>query len=325
MVGARLILLSDEVEGEVLSVSNHGVAIETSTGYNYIIPNKNIMTKEIQVKRVRSNIAKIEQLMNKFTPQLPSHCGPASAMMMLEFFGYEIAQEEMAREAKTKVPGGTEPEDLISAVKKLTNSEVRGKLIRFDEIFDLAEEVKAWIAEGALVILWYKKSVIFPDKHSQSGHYVLCVGVEGEELIVMDPSTETAGVYLVNHQVLEDAMDQYDISRGYVVFARKGTSAFWRLNEGLIYSNVSSYKNLSKSFERYLKRQFRQRNLINEVISEHITPKLKTEKVKHVWKPDLTISKSKQELDKKVSAAAPPEKKEDQKKASEKKSSKKNS
>jgi len=291
-------ILLDGLEGEVLSVNNHGVVIESSTGYNVIIPNSTLMTKEIQVKRVRSNIGKIEKLMNNFTPQLPSHCGPASAVMMLQFFGYNVSQEELAKEAKTKVPGGTEPNDLINAVKKFTNNELRGKLVRFDEIFDLAEEVKAWIAEGALIILWYKKPVLFPNNDSKSGHYVLGVGVEGEELIIMDPSNETAGVYMVNNRVLEDAMDQYDISRGYIIFAKKGTSAFWRLNEGLIYSNVASYKNLSKSFERYLKRQFRQRNLINEIISEHLLSSVKEEKVKHVWKPDLTASKNKQEKDK---------------------------
>ncbi|MFH1391153.1 MAG: C39 family peptidase [Candidatus Diapherotrites archaeon] len=285
-------------EGEVISVTNHGVIIETSSGYNHIIPNKVIITKELLVKRVRSNITKIEALMKNFMPQLPSYCGPASAVMMLDFFGYTITQEELAKESKTKIPGGTEPEDLINAVKKFTNSEVKGQLIRFDEIFDLAQEIKAWIAEGAMIILWYKKPVIFPEKESRSGHYVLCVGVEGEELVVMDPSNETAGVYLVNHQLLEDAMDDYDISRGYFVFAKKGTSAFWRLNEGLLYGDVASYKNLSKSFERYLKRQFRQRNMINEIISEHLAPKIKEEKVKHIWKPDLTSSKQKQEKEK---------------------------
>ena len=287
-----------EIEGDVIGISGHGVIIETNSGYNYVIPNKKIVTKEIMVKRVRSNITKIEVLMKKFTPQSKSNCGPASASMLLDFFGYSITQEELASEAKTKVPGGTNPGDLIKAIKKLTNSEVRGQLIRFDEIFDLSQELKSWITEGAMVILWYKKPILFPDKESKSGHYVLCVGVEGEELIIMDPSSQTAGVYLVNHKLLEDAMDDYDISRGYIVFAKKGTSAFWRLNEGLIYGDVASYKNLSKSFERYLKRQFRQRNMINEIISEHLLSKVKSDKVKHVWKPDLTVSKKKQDQEK---------------------------
>ncbi|MCH7902340.1 C39 family peptidase [archaeon] len=307
-----------EIEGEVISISNHGVTLELNSGYNYIIPNKNLMQKEIMIKRVRSEITKIEQQMNKYTHQLPSHCVPASAAMMLEFFGYEINQEELAKEAKTKVPGGTDPEDLLSAVKNLTNSQVRGELVRFDEIFDLAQEVKSWVAEGALVILWYKKPILFPNKQSQSGHYVLCVGVEGEELIIMDPSVETAGVYMVNHRILEDAMDDYDISRGYIIFAKKGTSAFWRLNEGLIYGDTASYKNLSKSFERYLKRQLRQNNMINEIISEHLLSGMEEEKVKHVWKPDLTSSKYKQQLEKRASIKKDLEEKPKPKKQSKK-------
>jgi len=39
-----------EIEGEVVSVSNHGVTLELNSGYNYIIPNKNLMQKEIMIK-----------------------------------------------------------------------------------------------------------------------------------------------------------------------------------------------------------------------------------------------------------------------------------
>lgn len=280
--------------GEVVSVSTHGAVIELNSGYNAIIPNSMLVKQTVFVKRIRSDIAKLQVLRSKFVTQLPSHCGPASAAMMLSFFDFEVPQEEIARVANTKVPGGTEPEDLINAVRALTDNKVKGKLIRFDEIHNLQEEVKSWLSEGGLIILWYKKPVVFPQKDSKSGHYVLGVGVQDEEIIVMDPSEQTAGVMMINNKLLEEAMDEYDISRGYILFAKKGSPAYWRLSEGLIYSDVKAYKDISKSFERYLKRAFRERAMISELISEHIYPKLvKNVKVKQLWKPDLTASKRK--------------------------------
>ncbi|MBI4210896.1 MAG: C39 family peptidase [Candidatus Diapherotrites archaeon] len=289
--GQRVIV--GKTEGTVKSISSHGAAIDTPSGYTLIVPNKSLVTSNVQVARSGS-ISRLEPLIRNFKPQLPSHCGPASLSMLLGFLGYNTVQEQVALESKTKVPGGTEPEDLIAAAGRLTRSEVKGHLVRFGEINDLAEEAKSWVAEGALLVLWYKKPVLFPQKKSRSGHYVLCVGIEGKELIVLDPSNETGGIYLVDANVLKEAMDEHDIRRGYIVFAKKGTRAFWRLTEGLIYTDASSYKNLSKSFERYLKGQFRQGALVEGVISEHVLSKLGEEKVKYVWKPDLTMPKARQ-------------------------------
>ncbi len=285
--------------GEVVSVTSHGAVIKMPTGFNLLIPNKEVVKKKVYFRRVREDIFKLESIRARFVSQLPSYCGPASLQMMLSFFGYNFDQEKIGKMCETHVPGGTEPEEMIETVKKLTRGSVKGHTIQFAQIYNLKEEVKSWIAEGALVVVWYKKPVLFPDKPSQSGHYVLCVGVEGDELVVMDSSPQTAGVYMIDYRLLEDAMDYYDKMRGYIVFAKKGTPAFWRLGEGLIYSEASAYKDLSKSFERYLKKTLRKKAMIPSIISEHLSPLIHDEKMlKRVWKPDLTQSKAKQEQEK---------------------------
>ncbi len=290
--------------GEVTSITNHGTIIALEGGYTMIVPNTQIIKEKVILKNSTSDLSKIEHLISKYVVQLPSNCGPASVSMLLDFFGYKTNQKEIGelvgtKNRKEKIPEGVKPEDfygstpedLISAVKKLTNSKVRGELIKYTDIYNLKDEVKSWITEGALNILWYKKPVLFPEKKSKSGHFVLAVGVEGDDIIIMDPSSQTAGVYAVNYEKMEKAMEPYDKSRGYIVFAKEGSPAFWRLTEGLIYSDVSAYKDLSKSLERHLKRILRKNNLVKSFISPYLEKFFKKEKnIKPLWKPDISKS-----------------------------------
>lgn len=292
-----------EKVGEIIGVNIHGVMIRLPDGYNAIIPNKMILSERIYLKRTRSDISKLEEIRSRYVCQLPYYCGPAAAQMMLSFFGYDFTQEEIGKESLTKSPGGTGPNKLISAVKRITASGVAGQIIRYNQIYNLRDEVKSWIADGALIILWYKKPVLFPEKSSQGGHFVLCVGIEGDELIVLDPSSQTAGVYLIDYRLLEEAMSEYDKRRGYLVFAKKGTPAFWRMKEGLIYADVSSYRTLSKSLERYLKKWVRRKSIIHELLSEHVVSFLSGKEgrgVKRIWKPDIKEEKKKLRRIKKV-------------------------
>lgn len=280
------ILINNE-PGEVVGVNAFGTLIRLSSGYNLIIPNKDLIKEKIYTKRTRQDITKLEAIRKNFRAQLPAYCGPASACMMLSFLGYEISQEELGKLALTKNKGGTGPLKLIEAVRKATGNAMKGVLIGYDEISDLKEELKTWISEGALALLWFNKSALFKKSRGR-GHYVLCVGVEEDELIVMDPSKATAGVYLIDYRLFEEAMSEYDKKRGYIVFAKKGTSAYWRISEGLIYSDLSAYKELSKSFERYLKRILRKNEIVHQLLSEHVFNTMgKREKVKRIWKPEL--------------------------------------
>ncbi len=274
--------------GEVIGVTAHGTLIRLPTGYNLLIPNKDLIKEKIYIKRTKQDISKLESIRSNFITQLPAYCGPASTAMMLRFFGYEADQEEIAKLSGTKRHGGTGPKKLIEAVRKISGNSIKGVLIGYDEITDLKEELKTWLSEGALAILWFNKPAIFKTSKGR-GHYVLCVGVEGDELIIMDPSKATAGVYLIDYRLLEEAMSEFDRKRGYIVFARKGTSSYWRIGEGLVYVDISAYKELSKSFERYLKRVLRKSETIHQLLSEQVFKAISAEekRVKRVWKPEF--------------------------------------
>ncbi len=282
------IKIENEV-GEVIGVDIHGVMLRSGSGYNLIIPNKEFLKKEFFIKRARSDISKLEAIRTKFIPQKNYFCGPASASMMLSFFGYNFSQEDVGKIAGTSSPGGTKPLDLINAVEKLTKTLVKGQLVRYNQIYNLKDEVKSWIADGAMLLMWYKKPVLFPTKKSRSGHFVLCVGIEGDEIIIMDPSPQTAGVYMADYRLLDEAMSETDKKRGYLIFAKKGTPAFWRIQEGLIYANVASYKNLSKSFERYVNKLIRKKSIVNEMLSEFVFTEISNDpenQIKKIWVPE---------------------------------------
>ncbi|MBU1939521.1 C39 family peptidase, partial [Candidatus Micrarchaeota archaeon] len=237
--------------GEVMGVTPHGTILRLPTGYNLLVPNRDMINEWVYIKRTKQDINKLEAIRSKFVAQMPAYCGPASASMMLSFFGYETTQEQLGKLAGTRIPGVTGPRKLISAVRSVTSDAVKGTLVRYDDIGNLRDELKTWLSEGALVILWFNKPTLFHTSRGR-GHYVVCVGVEGDELIIMDPSKSTAGVYLIDYVLFEEAMSEIDRKRGYIIFAKKGTPAYWRLSEGLVYADLSAYKELSKSFERYL-------------------------------------------------------------------------
>ena len=269
------------IEGDVIAITNHSTVVRTPQGYNAFIPNQDILRKIVFVKRARVELRGLEEIRKNFVSQKPSFCGPASASMMLSLFGYNFNQEIIAEKAKTSVPGGTLPKNLIKAVEELTSKNVIGRLIPYEKIYNLKEEVKSWLADQALIILWFKKPVIFPG--SKTGHYVLCVGVEKNELIIMDPNAEKGGVYLIDYRLMEEAMSfQQDKARGYLIFAKKGTAAYWRIKQNLLYLNVAAYKELSKSLESYLHRVIRRSKALKEILSPIIKERME---VTHLWKP----------------------------------------
>ena len=119
-----------------------------------------------------------------------------------------------------------------------------------------------------------------------------CLGVEEDKLLIMDPNVETGGVYLVHYKDMEKAMGPFEgTERGYVVYAPRGTRAFWRIKNKLSYSDPRLYEKLSKSFERKLKRIFRENIRVNTILPDYIKEYLDEystadkEKIERLWKP----------------------------------------
>lgn len=281
----------DEESGRISRIDLFSTEIETETGYRMLTQNTEIMESEIKFKNTQNDVETLEDIKKYFTAQNPSYCGPASAEMALSIFGYRYSQEEIGEIAKTKEGKGTMPDELIKAVEELTDGEVHADYVEHENITDLAEEFKAWFNDGALIIPNFAKPVLFPG--ADTAHYSLCVGVEGDELLIVDPSAHTAsgGVYYADSAEMLEAMSEFEgRRRGYLVLAPEDTTAHWRIEKGLIYSDANLYDQINKNMELQLRRILRQGRILKSVLPDALDDYLerwkKEERVGRMWKPE---------------------------------------
>ncbi len=281
----------DGERGELIDVSLFSTTIDTNDGYTMVASNSQVMDSNVKFKRTRSDIKTLEDMKKYFTAQDPSYCGPASAEMALNIFGFAHNQKEIGNIAGSEVGKGTMPDDLIQAVEELTDEEVKGAYVDYNKIGKLSDELKTWFDNGALIIPNFAKPVLFPG--SEKAHYSLCVGVEGDELLIVDPSVETVsgGVYYADDSEMREAMSEFEgRERGYVVLAPEGTTAYWRIENGLIYSDSNFYDQISKNMELRLKKIMRQGRLLKTALPEPVNSYIekwnKEEKVNRIWKPE---------------------------------------
>jgi len=180
---------------------------------------------------------------------------------------------------------------LINVVHDLTKNKVKGSWIDVDHVTDLKDEIRLWLNQGALIIVDYKKSFLFPE--SKKAHYAVCVAVEGDELVVLDPSGKKGGVYLADAEKVYRGMDTYSeflqAKRGYMVFAPEGTTGFHRIEEGLIYADPSLYKDLSNKLKRELYKLTEKSELLETVLPLRVKNFIKKwrekDRIARLWKP----------------------------------------
>jgi small-conductance mechanosensitive channel len=278
----------DEETGEIKEVSLFATSVDTETGYTLLTPNKKLMESSLKFKRTQSDLETLEDITQYFVAQNPSYCGPASMEMALEIFGYRHDQEEIGEKSNLSEDSGVHEEDLMKAAEDLTNREVRTAWIGYDKISDLGEEYKSWFNDGALIISNFYKPEIFPD--ATTGHFVLSIGVEGEEILNLDPSGTNGGVYYVGGDTLEGAMAEFGHKRGYIVLAPKGTTAHWRIKNDLIYADKSYYDELSKTLESRLRKILRQgrilKNSTPQSMEKYMEKWSADEKLTRIWNPE---------------------------------------
>ena len=286
----------------IRALKSQGIILKGKDSFSAFVPYNKLYRQEVKYREIMYDLTALESIKNHFVAQHPSYCGPASASMVLKIFGYDISQEEIGKMAMTVVPsqkrldkvkvfGGTHPKELIRAVEKLTDGKVRGVWINIDKINDLKLELKTWLANKALVVIDYKKSFLFPE--AEKAHYSVCFSIMGGELLVLDPSTKKGGVYFADIKKVYLGMSTYSEflkgKRGYVVFAPKGTTAYHRIEEGLIYSDAGLYKNLSNSLTKELDRLMRQvskvENILPKSVQKVINEHKKKEKITRIWRP----------------------------------------
>ena len=216
--------------------------------------------------------------------------------MALKIFGYNEPQSKIGELANTEIGtdskgAGTKPDVMIDVVQKLTSNKVKGAWIQVEKITDLKSEARLWLNQGALLILDYKKSFLFPE--AKKAHYAVCVAVEGDELVILDPSGKKGGVYLADAEKLYMGMDTYSeylqSKRGYIVLAPEGTTAYYRIEEGLIYSDPNLYDELSNKLKSELHRLTEKTELLETVlplrVKNFIRKWREKDKIARLWKP----------------------------------------
>lgn len=282
--------IGDE-RGEIRNVSNFSTTISTESGYFMQIPNSVLREKEIFFKRSKAEVETLEDVKKYFSARKPSLCGVASVETALAMFGYDVPQDEI----EEVVVGEEEVEklelsydDYGEVIENLTSEDVKTAWVPFDKIRNLRDELKAWFNDGALVMMKFEKTVIFPE--SETSNFVLCVGVEGDEILILDPDPETGGVYYADYKDLTEAMKEWENSRGYIALAPEGSTAYWRVKKGLIYSHPNLYDELSKSLEVQLSKILRKSRILKDVMPEAVSDFVEKwrseEKAEKVWEPE---------------------------------------
>jgi len=282
----------DDIEGSIKSISNQSVTINSEFGYSTSIPNRGFVKKEVSFKNIETDLDTLEKIKSYYVEQKPSYCGPASVSMILKIFGYNETQSKIGDLSNTKVGSGTHPNTLIKVVHDLTENKVKGAWIDVAHITDLKNEIRLWLSEGALIIVDYKKKILFPE--AKSAHYSVCVAVEGDELVILDPSGKKGGVYLADAEKVYRGMDTYSElikgKRGYIVYAPEGTTAYHRIEEGLIYADPSLYKDLSNKLKKELYKLTEKSELLETVLPMRVKNFIRKwnekDRIARLWKPE---------------------------------------
>lgn len=271
----------DDESGEIRDVSIFSTTVNTNSGYTVLTPNTEIMENNLKFKRAQSDLDTLEDISNYFVAERPGYSAAASLEMALEVFGFRKGQDEIQdkineQEAVEEEEGYTEIDKIQETVSELTNHRLNSAWIERDKISDVSDELKAWFNDGGLAVIRMQKDVAGGD--SEEIGYVLATGVEGEEILLVDPSEQ--GVYYVHREKLEDALTVND--GGYLVVAPEGTTSFWRIKNGLIYSEKKDYDELSKTLESRLRKIVRQGRILQNVTPEAMKEYLET------WRSDDT-------------------------------------
>lgn len=258
----------DGKSGEVSAITSHGTIITLDTGYNAIIPNSRIVRDPVVVKRVESDLSGLDNLAREYTVTLSSDSGIAILEMVLGIFDVHKKRDDVkdALKAKDDSPD-SEIRALARAANTLSNQDVKGAFVEYNQLYHFRQEMKSWLTEEALIVVHYQGK---DEKHPR---YRLIVGVEGDEFITLDTS-KNGGTQVINAGALEKSLIDRSDRKGYLVFAKRGSPAYWRITEKLFYGDVSAYQSISKSFERYLKKVLRKSRVVNTFLSPHVKSRI---------------------------------------------------
>jgi ABC-type bacteriocin/lantibiotic exporter with double-glycine peptidase domain len=110
--------------------------------------------------------------LKKIEKQLPGYCGPASLKIVLDYYGVQKGQNEIAKLANASVEEGAEPWGLVQAASQLG---FKASYISNGSLEDLREFIKLNIP----VVIDYQRK--------WGGHYSVVIGFEEDKIVLADP------------------------------------------------------------------------------------------------------------------------------------------
>lgn len=109
--------------------------------------------------------------------QSPDFCGPASLKMILSYFDVEESEKKLAELSGHKKSTGVEAKGLLSAAKSLGFEGVIKDNCTFEDIRFYIKKKKI-----PIIIDWFDSS---------DGHYSVVIGIDKENIYLLDPSLGT--------------------------------------------------------------------------------------------------------------------------------------
>jgi predicted double-glycine peptidase len=109
-------------------------------------------------------------------------CGPASLKIVLEYYGVDKSEDELAQLCKAKKGLGTDDRGIKAAAEKL-GFKVK---IKNNSSF---KDIENWLKKGVPVIVdWFTRGRNdYPKSETADGHYSVVIGLDDESIYLQDP------------------------------------------------------------------------------------------------------------------------------------------
>ncbi|QQR77144.1 MAG: C39 family peptidase [Candidatus Moraniibacteriota bacterium] len=109
-------------------------------------------------------------------------CGPASLRIVLEYYGVEKTEQELARLCGTNDDLGTSDQGLKNAAEQL------GFMVEIKNESTF-EDIEKWLDKKVPVIVnWFTRGrTDYTDSDVADGHYSVVAGLDGDSIYLQDP------------------------------------------------------------------------------------------------------------------------------------------
>lgn len=111
-------------------------------------------------------------------------CGPASLKIVLDYYGVEKSEQELAQLCGTKEDLGTDDQSIKKAAEDL-DFKVE---IKNNSSFD---DIEKWLdKEVPVIVNWFTRGrTDYADEDVADGHYSVVCGLDDENIYLQDPET----------------------------------------------------------------------------------------------------------------------------------------